>query len=203
MEYRLSHDSVFLARQIFEHMSGADLAQARALDICAGGGIIGMDFLFHRRAARENLPQTFDFIEVQNVYLEHFNENKKRLGPVSTELNFLWCNYDILQNGEFTNVYNLIVCNPPYFLPGRGVLSPSEFKNRCRFFIDSDLKNLLAGLSNSLKPGGLAFMTLRDLPEHGLDILAEAREFSKNKLLIENIGDIRGTFLLRIATLKT
>lgn len=103
---------------------------------------------------------------------------------------------------DYTDVFDLIVCNPPYFLPGQGILSPSEFKNRCRFFIDSNLQNLLAGVYNSLKPGGVCFMTLRELAEHGLDILAEVRNFSENKLQMEDVAQIRGTHLLKL-TKKT
>ena len=197
-EYRLSHDSVFLAREIFERMRGEDLTGKRGLDICAGSGVVGMDFLFHRRAAGQSLPVSFDFLEVQEVYSGHFVANASQLGPIETRLNFLCCNYNILTEAKFAEAFDLVVCNPPYFLPGRGKLSPNEFKNRCRFFIDSDLRSLLAGVHNCLKPFGVCYMTLRELKEHGLDILAEAREFSKNKLLIEVAGEIRGTLFLRM-----
>lgn len=63
-EYRLSHDSVFLAREIFEQLSALDLAGKRGLDVCAGCGIVGLDFLFHRRAAGQSVPEIFDFLEV-------------------------------------------------------------------------------------------------------------------------------------------
>ena len=201
-EYRLSHDSVFLAREIFERLSSIDLSGKRGLDICAGSGIVGMDFLFHRRAAGQSLPSYFDFLEVQEIYSGHFALNCSRLGPIGTHLNFLCCNYEKLAAAAYTDVFDLIVCNPPYFLPGQGKPSPSEFKNRCRFFIDSNLQRLLAGVYHCMKPDGVCFMTLRELAEHGLDILAEARNFSENKLQIEEAGLIRGTHLLRLTKLK-
>ena len=201
-EYRLSHDSVFLAREIFERLSALDLAGKRGLDICAGSGIVGLDFLFHRRAAGQSVPDFFDFLEVQEIYSGHFSLNCDRLGPIDTRLNFLCRNYDTLIAAEFAGAFDLIVCNPPYFLPGQGKLSPSEFKNRCRFFIDSDLQSLLAGVHNCLKPEGIGFMTLRELAEHGLDILAEARNFSENKLQIEEAGLIRGTHLLKLTKIN-
>lgn len=201
-EYRLSHDSVFLAREIFERLSAVDLGGKRALDICAGSGIVGMDFLFHRRANGQSVPAVFDFLEVQEIYSGHFSLNCDRLGPIGTCLNFLCRNYDTLTGAENSDKFDLIVCNPPYFVRGQGKLSPSEFKNRCRFFIDSNLQSLLAGVSNCLKPDGIAFMTLRELVEHGLDVLAEARNFSENKLRIEEIGLIRGTHLLKLTKLK-
>lgn len=198
----MSHDSVFLSRNVYEHMGDLDLSNARALDICAGSGIVGMDFLFHRRAANKNVPVSFDFLEVQNIYYEHFIENQKRLGKIGTRLNFLNRNYNDLQADEFSSMYDLIVCNPPYFLPSQGKLSPSEFKNRCRFFIDSDLKNLLLGIFNCLKKEGVGYMILRDLPQHGWNMFEESQKISDGQLKIETLGDIRGTRLLRITSLK-
>ena len=201
-EYRLSHDSVFLSRNVYECLGDVDLNSTRALDICAGSGIVGMDFLFHRRAANKNVPAFFDFLEVQNIYYEHFVENQKRLGKIDTQLSFLNRNYNDLQAGEFSSMYDLIVCNPPYFLPTQGKLSPSEFKNRCRFFIDSDLKNLLFGIFNCLKKKGVCYMILRDLSQHGWSMFEEAQKISEGQLKIKTVGDIRGTRFLRLTSLK-
>lgn len=192
-EYRLSHDSVFLARRAFEEMQGVDLAQGRGLDICSGSGIIGMDFLFHRRANNESVPTSFDFVEIQDVYVPHFNENVKRLGPIDSELQFVNCNYNELQQPKFADMYDIVLSGPPYFLTWQGKLSPSEFKNRCRFFIDSDLPNFFLGIANCLKKTGRAYILLRDLPEHKWDVIAEAREICAGKLNVDIVGDIRGT----------
>lgn len=197
-EYRLSHDSVFLARRTFEEMQGVDLSKGRGLDICSGSGVIGMDFLFHRRANQESVPPVFDFVEIQDVYIPHFNENIQRLGPIDSELRFVNCNYNDLQQPQYAEQYDIILSGPPYFLTWQGKLSPSEFKNRCRFFIDSDLKNFFLGIANSLKKSGHAYILLRDLPEHKWDVIAEAREICASKLQVDIVGDIRGTHFVRL-----
>ncbi len=197
-EYRLSHDSVFLAREIYVQLQNIELTGTKALDICAGAGVVGMDLLFHRKKAMQSVPAAFDFVEVQEIYEQHFNTNSDRLGQSGSQLRFLCVNYDRLQDEVYTDVYKLIVCNPPYFFPEQGKLSPSHFKNRCKFFLDSDLQNLMKSIANCLHPEGTCFMTLKELAQHGLHTLAMAREFSKDKLLIENIGEIRGTCFLRI-----
>lgn len=201
-EYRFSHDSVFLARRVFERLRGRDLGAWRVLDLCSGSGVIGLDFLFH--CAQEEsgtLPAAFDFLEVQEIYRTHFEENTRRLGELGTKLSFLHRNYKDLQNPEFAESYDLILSNPPYFFPWQGKLSPSEFKNRCRFFIDSDFKNLLLGIGASLKKSGEAYVLLRDLPEHRWNVLDEARNICGAQLEMEVLGDIRGTHYVRLAPL--
>lgn len=197
-EYHFSHDSVFLSRRVFEHLGNADLSGARGLDICAGSGIVGMDFLFHRREAGLSVPADFDFLDIQESYLPHFEENVKRLGEIATQCHFLHKNYDDLQKAEFAKKYDLILSNPPYFLPGQGKLSPSEFKNRCRFFIDSDLKNLLLGIAAALNDKGVSYLLLRDLPDHGWNVIEEAQQICAGKLQMELLGDVRGTHFIRL-----
>lgn len=200
-EYHFSHDSVFLSRRIFEHLSELDLTNFRGLDICSGSGIVGMDLIFHRRAAGQSVPASFDFMEIQNAYRTHFEENVKRIGPLSTKLNFVNRNYNDLQTPEFSKMYDLIVTNPPYFFTWQGKLSPSEFKNRCRFFIDSDLKNLLLGIAAGLKETGVSYLLLRDLPEHKWNVLEETQKICDGHLEMTVLGDVRGTHFLKLTTL--
>lgn len=190
-EYHFSHDSVFLARQVFERVCSKNLQNIKALDICSGCGIVGLDFLFHGRVVG-NLPQRFDFLEVQSIYQPYFVENLRRLGSVSTEISFLEKNYDVLSHAEFKKRYDLILANPPYFNVDQGTLSPSEFKNRCRFFIDSDLGSLIRGIENSLAPGGQAYLLLRSLKDYGQDVFALAKAELKS-CSIECSFQIRGT----------
>lgn len=197
-EYHFSHDSVFLSRRIFELVGDINMTDFRALDICSGSGIVGMDFLFHRREAGQSVPKDFDFLEIQDDYVPHFKENINRLGPIETDMHFLHRNYDDLQTCEFAGAYDFILTNPPYFFKWQGKMSPSEFKNRCRFFIDSDLKNLLLGIAAGLKKTGVSYLLLRDLPEHKWDVLAEAKAICDGKLKVNVLGDVRGTHFVRL-----
>lgn len=193
-EYSFSHDSVFLAREVFEWCRRESFQPRRALDLCAGCGIVGLDFLFHLRQAELSLPESFSFVEVQEVYREHFALNRERLGSLETWTEFIGKNYADV-GGQ---AYDLILCNPPYFRPGQGTLSPSDFKNRCRFFIDSDFHQLIKSLGHNLSPLGKAFVLLRDLGDHGWNPLIEAHEILGDDFILQKVADIRGTDLILI-----
>lgn len=198
-EYRFSHDSVFLARRVFELIGSEDLSTVRGLDLCSGCGIIGLDFLFHCKKERKKYLHSFDFLEVQEIYRIHFEKNCAQLGPMKTKMQFRNINYSELAQKHFENSYDLILCNPPYFQLGQGKLSPSVFKNRCRFFVDSNFYSLMAGIQNCLTPKGQAFVLLRDLEDHDFSYLEEARKILSSDVTIEKIGDIRGTDLVTIS----
>lgn len=197
-DYRFSHDSVFLARQVFELFSSKEIQNLRGLDLCSGCGIIGLDFIFHCQKEWGVAPKSFDFLEVQEVYHNHFIENVARLNAQDSELHFVNKNYTVLQGESYSKKYDLILCNPPYFFSHQGTLSPSEFKNRCRFFIDSGFAELLQGLSASLADDGKAYLLLRDLQEHGWNSLQEAQAILKDSLHLDLLGDIRGTHFVRL-----
>ncbi len=194
-EYRFSHDSVFLARQVFELTQNKNLESFKVLDLCAGCGVVGLDFLFHRLKNKLTLPTETDFIEVQNVYQNHFNRNIFLLNShfnQNLNLNFLSFNYVKLQSAMYFNRYDLVICNPPYFRLGHGVLSKSEFKNRCRFFIDSNFENLLKSINNCTKKDAEVYILLNSLDEHGIDVKSELNRVLIN-FEIRKLGLIRNT----------
>jgi tRNA1Val (adenine37-N6)-methyltransferase len=196
-EYHFSHDSVFLARKVFELLP-KNLEGSAGLDLCSGCGIVGLVFLYHYKSAALPMPAVFDFLEVQNIYRTYFEENVRSFGADLPTVNFLNQNYDTLKSKEFQHKYDFILSNPPYFRMNQGILSPSEFKNRCRFFIDSDFKSLIEGINNCLKPQGSAFILLRDLKKHGVDTLSEAQMILAGERSVSVIADIRGTPLVLI-----
>lgn len=186
------------------------------LDLCSGCGVIGFELNFH-------LPELkkWDFVEVQSQYIEHFEKNREmvleriaqipqrpRLSVVGgaapqkkseAEFQFLNVNYEMLINSsQHKNKYQLIVCNPPYFFPEQGKHSPSEFKNRCRFFLDSSFEKLIESIHDSLAMDGEAFLLLRDLEDHQIDLLSELKRITRGRLKVENHDLVRGTFLLKL-----
>ena len=111
------------------------------MDLCAGCGVVGLEFFCHLKNTN-----FIDFIEVQETYKPYFEKNLKLINPTATDFNFYLMNYNQMQTTHFENKYDLIISNPPYFFKGEGILSPSEFKNRCRFFMDSNLDELIKAI---------------------------------------------------------
>lgn len=183
--YRFSHDSVFLAREVYEREKDSINAQTDILDLCAGCGIVGLDFLFHLKRELGIEPKRCDFLEVQEVYRGHFEKNALRLGLQNTALEFLNENFAHVSDSRR---YDLILCNPPFFHPGRGKLSPDEFKNRCRFFIDAGEDELWNSLGRLLKPEGRAYVLSRDFTHDRMP----------QGLHAEAAGEIRGTGLIKV-----
>jgi tRNA1Val (adenine37-N6)-methyltransferase len=196
--YHFSHDSVFLAQKVSKIIQLLDLRLKSVLDLCSGCGVVGMDLLFYLHENKMRLPVEIDFLEIQGVYQSHFIKNvdtlKTRINDIPN-YSFLLMNYEqLIQNIHYKNKYDLIICNPPYFRKETGVLSPIEFKNRCRFFIDSDYPTLIKAIEYSLAQNGRAYVLLKSLHEHGISIEKEFQSLTW-VLKLENLGLIRDTSL--------
>lgn len=162
--YRFSLDSILLAKHVSEEVSKIINKESKLLDLCSGCGVIGLEMLFY-------LPELnhVDFIEIQEVYLPYFDKNCQgiisKLGEKN--LNLLNINYEqILSDKKFWEAYDIIVCNPPYFFANEGLLSPDNFKNRCRFFLDSSFDVLIKSICYALKDGGQSYILMTTGRDH-------------------------------------
>ena len=193
-EYHFSIDSIEAPFEIAQYYKDRNepMKDWKIADLCAGCGVMGFELNFH-------LPEInqIDFVEVQSVYQKHFSANRDHVKNPGN-FNFLNFNYESLLTEEYLNKYRLIICNPPYFQVGQGKLSPSEFKNRCRFFIDSTFAKLIEVIEHTLATDGEAFVLIRSLEQHGINFLKEIERLTNSRLVSEKFSDIRGTDLIKI-----
>jgi tRNA1(Val) A37 N6-methylase TrmN6 len=193
-EYHYSLDSVLLAHKVaFLYEAHPQISDLKILDLCAGCGVVGLEFYCHLKNTR-----FIDFIEIQETYVPYFEKNLKLINPTATNFNFLLMNYNQMQNKDFENKYDLIISNPPYFFKGEGILSPSEFKNRCRFFMDANLAELINAILFSLVPNGKAYLLARPGIHHGRDLEADIKKLVGVKGDTQIVDDVRGTHVLCI-----
>lgn len=195
-EYKFSLDSVFLAQKVGQLIKNEDsLSHWRVLDLCAGCGIIGLELSLHVKELC-----TIDFLEIQDIYMSYFDKNLDMIypNPRTKKFEFLHINYQKLTHSKFENTYDLIVSNPPYFFKDEGLLSPSEFKNRCRFFIDSSFEYLIEGIYNSLKPSKSAFILVRSGKQHGRNPIQDIKKILGTRGHSQIIDNVRGTDIIQI-----
>jgi len=192
-DYHFSHDSVFLARQIFEmHKDEMIRPDYQILDLCAGCGVVGIDLVFHQM--KESIFNgEIDFLEVQEVYYSHFIKNIKTFKSIFTHTSFKfnWIQQNYAQIDNYKK-YDLIISNPPYFIKNNGVLSDNKFKNRCRFYLDSDWLEMIFFLKNSLKKNGKAYFLIR---EELKKIIEKEIYFNTKLSKIQFKFQIRGTWV--------
>ena len=192
-DYRFSLDSVFLAQKVAHLLKSHPRAkELRILDLCAGCGVVGLELNFNC-----DLLTKIDFLEVQEVYRPHFEHNVKQAQKPGSDFRFLLMNYADLKTPEYEKLYGVVVSNPPYFFPGEGLLSPNEFKNRCRFFIDSDFGHLMSSTHHVLKDHGSAFFLIRPGSHHGRDLMEDIKKLNLFST-VQIVDEVRGTHVVEL-----
>lgn len=200
-DYRFSHDSIELAQRVAAILHKNAGAPVRILDLCAGCGVVGLEIARILPGAR----LAIDFNEIQGLYRPHFEANyewirgsrEKRQPGASLEIRWLEMNYEDLLGPEFSDLYDLVVANPPYFDREHGSRPPSDFKARCRFFLDSDFTTLWRVVRHVLKLEGEAYILVRDQTNHGSDRETTLRTVLSDFGEWQGLDPIRGTGLTR------
>jgi tRNA1(Val) A37 N6-methylase TrmN6 len=189
-EYHFSLDSIHLAQFVATQLgSHPDLGSLRVLDLCAGCGVIGIELSWYLQEIRR-----IEFVEIQDIYTDYFYQNIVSVNRPEMQFHWHLINYDELQDKKWAGKFDLIISNPPYFLEGHGMLSPSKFKNRCRFYIDSSFSNYIRALENSLANEGKAYFLLRPLTHHGFDLFSDIQKMLyKTSATVKKISHIRGS----------
>lgn len=204
-EYRFSHDSVFFARWLFEEVTSKDLNLTRVLDVGAGCGILALDFLFHlHKEAPKRVPMKMDLLELQDsAYRKHFEANTAAFHKslsVQTKIEWISQNYKDYVAQE---KYELIFANPPYFFANEGLLSPSDFKNRCRFYLDASFQDFVCCLERNLSSQGKAYFLFRDRSQdRGETLESLLRRLQLTHLNLSICGDIRQTLILKLSPIN-
>ncbi len=121
--YHFNEDSIRLVRFAVER---ATLSPKKIADFGAGCGIIGIEL------ARRLKPLSVNFVEAQQEFLPHLEENLRLFMPSETSSNIFHGSFSQCPWDGFN--FDLILCNPPFYLPGHGQLAKDPRKQVCRSF---------------------------------------------------------------------
>jgi tRNA1Val (adenine37-N6)-methyltransferase len=188
-EYHFCQDSILFAKFVASKTKAIP-QNFKALDLCAGCGVIGLELSHHIPDLKD-----FDFIEVQNLFEPHFESNKRSFNK--KDFRFLNCNFETLLN-EKPAQYDLIVANPPYFSSDEGRLSENQPQDRARFFIDSTFEKFVETILHLLKPEGEAYFLAKSGDIHGRNLLRTLQLIILGRRQPSIVGDIRGTKVVMI-----
>lgn len=141
--YRFNEDSLALVKEVISQ----GLKPGNILDIGAGSGVIGIEL-----AMKLHIPSAH-FLELQKEWGPYLTANLQ-MYLKETETKVFWSSIG-LWNPE--TKYDLIVSNPPYYLPQNGRISPDPVRARCRSFLEDDWEKLLQKSYSALSPDGQAY----------------------------------------------
>lgn len=169
--YKFSEDSIRLSKYASEKINRAE----SVLDLGAGSGVIGIETANAVSSAVLTLVDVQgEWREIQEYNLEHFLKSGKGESVV--------CSF---KDWKPVMKYDLIVCNPPYYMPGHGQKNQDPRKEIARSFVIDGWKELLNAIERSLSEKGRAFLVVKNDQR----ILNELRSPALN-LSIDNAGDL-------------
>lgn len=165
--YRFSEDSL---RLVDHALSFQDLSPKSVADFGCGCGVIGIEY------ARRKNPDKVIFLEAQSEFLPHLEMNTEAFLPKATSSEIIHRRFSEVNWNRMD--LDLILCNPPFYLPGQGEVSKDQRRHRCRTFEMDSWEILLKLAKISLAPKGLALFVLPN----------ESKLLNKVFFLAENLG---------------
>lgn len=147
--YHFNEDSLKLVTFVTEHVSSA----WNILDAGAGCGVIGIEL------AKKLKARHLTLLEVQDEYSPFLKKNISLQGSpdIATEVVI-----SSFSQWNPSKPYDLIVSNPPYYLPGHGEASGDPSRDIARSFKVDGWRVFLEMMMKALSPNGKAFVVIKN-----------------------------------------
>lgn len=147
--YRFNEDSL----RLVQFIKGRGLLVRSLLDLGAGCGVIGIEVANHLR------PENLTLLEHQEDFFPHLLHNREHQLKVPLECEIIKASFE---EWEPACKYDLIACNPPYYLPGHGQPNKDPRREIARSFVKDNWMILLRLIESVLAPGGTAFFVIKN-----------------------------------------
>lgn len=181
--YRFNSDSLILVQWIIDR----GLFGKSILDLGAGCGVIGIELAIHLK------PIQLTSLELQNDFLPYLKMNSELLVPGLNHRIFS-CSF---AEWKPDTKYDLIVSNPPYYLPDSGQPSSDVRRGIARTFSIDGWPSLLECIERSLSLEGKAFIVLKN-EKKTLELIRRVLLKSELQLKEEVISDLVVLELVRL-----
>ena len=147
--YRFNEDSLKLVEWVSMKISTA----SQLLDLGAGCGVIGIEL------ANIIRPDKLDLLEAQIDFFPHIQENIKT--QLKHQIPVEVVNESF---GKWSpeKKYDLITCNPPYFLPGRGEPYKDSRRELARSFVLDNWNIFFQTIDKAMTETGQAFLVVKN-----------------------------------------
>ena len=147
--YRFNQDSLLLVKWILKRGKKPQ----HILDLGAGCGVVGIEL------ANALAPETLTLLELQQDYLPYLENNLLNMKQGEFAASILMTSF-----GEWKPkmAYDLVVANPPYYLPGHGEASQDLRKGMARSFLVDDWSVLLLKIREALTADGTAYLVIKN-----------------------------------------
>jgi len=183
--YRFNQDSLELVR--FIKKTHLDTVKS-ILDLGAGSGIMGIELSCHFN------PSLLRLVELQKEFMTSIEFNLKHFLPKDVHSEVI-----IKPFSEFHSSIrsDLIICNPPYYLPGSGRASKDVNRFYARSFQKDNWSILLDRIEENLLPQGRAYLVVKN---DELILKKIDEEIRKKKLSFEKIKKDDLVFFILVLT---
>ena len=172
--YRFNQDSLALVRFILK----TDISPKSLLDIGAGCGVIGLELALKLK------PLELTLLELQTEFQPYLEKNTSQFQDLETLVSIA-----ISSIGSWVSnkKFDLIACNPPYYLPRHGKDSDDPRRDLCRSFKQDGWEVLVEKIFQCLDPHGRAFLVIKND-----SVLMKSCEKAVAKTQLEKIFHIEG-----------
>jgi len=152
--YKFNSDSISLSNLAIQYSKDSCDEYKTLLDLGCGCGVVGIEV-----ANQLNTIEYLSLVEVQQDYQDSIQFNLQNLLIREVENKTSYKSFS--QIGEqLDETFDLIVCNPPYFTPGKGRKSSNVQRQICRTFEMDSPQILMKLILNSLSEKGKAFILM-------------------------------------------
>lgn len=146
--YRFNSDSLELVKFIVQRTGVVH----SILDMGAGSGIIGIEL------ARLLKAKHLTLLELQEDFEIHLKKNAEFYLDDDIRCDIILSSF---KDFETRDKFDLIVSNPPYYLPGKGELPQDPRRARARSFLQDSWEILVQKMSENLKSDGRGYIILK------------------------------------------